>query len=259
MLGRHPEQRERGQPPGRSGRGRGHGAPGDDRGPLRQDQRQDHQAHDPHRAALASVARDDVVDPRDRGAPVRDAEEDPGPQRAAAALFAREAREPRDQGEGQQHDPLDRRESEREQQARQDAGQGRPPAPVSSRHASALRRRRRRRAGPLRRGTTSARRVRRTRGGTPAPRRTPGGGRRRPGCTYSTTGRFSRDGRRYCPIVTMSTAASRIRSSRARTSSSRSPSPSMKPDLVVRSGSRIFAADSSPSERSSLAPRRTLA
>ena len=35
--------------------------------------------------------------------------------------------------------------------------------------------------------------------------------RRPPGGTYSTTGRFSRDGRRYWPIVTMSTRASRRR------------------------------------------------
>ena len=53
------------------------------------------------------------------------------------------------------------------------------------------------------------------------------------GRTYSTTGRFSRDGRRYWPIVTMSTRASRRRSRRSATSSGRSPSPSMKPDFVV--------------------------
>jgi hypothetical protein len=59
----------------------------------------------------------DIEDPGDRGAPVRETEEDAGEERAPAAFLSRECDEPGDKRDRQQDDPLERRKRQREEEA----------------------------------------------------------------------------------------------------------------------------------------------
>src|SRR6266516_2544512 len=84
MLGRYPEQwKGRETFPGARWRA-GDNSPCHDRGPLGQDRGQDEDADDAHDGGLTAVMRDHVEDPRDRSAPVGQAEEEAGEERAAA-------------------------------------------------------------------------------------------------------------------------------------------------------------------------------
>ena len=67
------------------------------------------------------------------------------------------------------------------------------------------------------------------------------------GSMYAATGRLRRVGCRYCPMVATSVPAARRSRSSARTSSSVSPSPTMKPDFVSTSAARSAAQTRSTS------------
>ena len=93
-------------------------------------------------------------------------------------------------------------------------------------------------AGP--RDTTSAPARRRPHGESPSPAPRARTSRTFPGARNAVTGRWSRDGCRYWPIVSMSMSCARMSRMTARISSSVSPRPTIRPDFVGTPGTRAL-------------------
>ena len=128
VLRGEPQEREDDEAPSRTrGRDRDR-CPRDQRGPLGEEHREQENGKDAHRPRLAAEPRDDVEDPRDRQAPVRQAEQDPGHEAACALFLGRERRDPGHERERCQERQLERRKCEREQGSGEDTRDERPPA-----------------------------------------------------------------------------------------------------------------------------------
>ena len=102
---RHPQHRKGREPRAPVPGERPRPCPRPQREGWRQDRRRQAEAHDPHDVALSAVDGDDVGDPSDREAPVREGEDDSGAEGPRPALFEDERDEPGGQRERQQDAP----------------------------------------------------------------------------------------------------------------------------------------------------------
>src|SRR5439155_717943 len=213
-LARHPGQGREQQPPGAEGADPGRDQEAEDRREQGQGEAQHRHHDDPHPQTEAAVLDDD------RGRPVDDAQRrDRAREIAEAEAVRRPGRAGQGDEERRQRDPRHRsaaelREREGEEDSRQES-QAVAPEPDQCRPET---------EGAAA-NTSSALYEERTKTpawtvGNPSARALPSSARKPSGLTYCSTGRWARVGRRYCPIVTMSTPAERRSASTAPTSPS---------------------------------------